>query len=432
MQIPHKALPHIRLAVLAAFFTVCALVFGYLWVHSGGRLPVVSDDGYVVSLDMPHVSNLVPDSDVMIAGVKVGKIADVGVRGNDAHVTMRLSSNAPLHAGATVTVRDKTLVQETFLEVKDGTGPAMRSGASLPSSAAQPVTDLNAILASLSPATLTALHGVLNDLGATTAGTRDSISAALSGLGDLAGTGKDVLDALAAQSHDLRELSANAASLTDALNARDGEIATIVSSTNALTGATAGQAADLKAAMHDLPDLLTTATDAGSSLTALAHNLAPVAADLKAAAPDLSAAIALLPSTSSNLRGLLPSLDSVLKSAPATLHLVPQVAENLDHLIPSLRVDLSDVNPMLGYLEPYGHDVAAFFTNFAQSLAVSNADGHILQLMLIVDEQSFKGLPINTNVGILDKHNPYPAAGSNTHPGPWNGSYPRVTREVAK
>jgi phospholipid/cholesterol/gamma-HCH transport system substrate-binding protein len=432
MRIPHRALPGIRVSVLAAFIGVCVLVFGYLWINSGGRIPFVSSDGYVVSLDMPHVSDLVYDSDVMIAGVKVGKVASLGVHGNDAHVTMRLTNNAPLHRGATVQIRAKTLVQETYLEITDGYGAAIANGGTLPSSAVKPYTDLNAVLKTLDPPTRKTLGGVINKLGATTVGTRQSISQALFGLGELGTRGKTALDAVAAQSSDLKRLTGRAAALLAALNTRQGEIAAAVRNANTLTEATSGEGTDISAAMRRLPTLLINARNAGASLETLSADLGPVAANLQAAAPDLNAAIARLPRTSSDLRGLVPSLNSVLDEAPATLDRIPQTATDLMHLIPGLQVDLSDINPMLGYLEPYGHDIAAWFTGFGAVLSTGDAASHMAQAMLVFNEQTITGLPINTNVSILNKSNPYPAPGSNTHPGPWSGSYPRVTADKPK
>jgi phospholipid/cholesterol/gamma-HCH transport system substrate-binding protein len=433
MRIPHRALPSIRIGVLVAFTSVCALVFGYLWINSGGRIIGVSPDGYIVSLDMPNVSNLVYDSDVMIAGVKVGKVASLGVAGDNAHVTLRLTSNAPLHHGVQVQVRAKTLVQETYLEITDGNGTAIPAGSTLPNGSAKPYTDLNAVLASLDPATRHALGSVVNDLGATTTGTRDAISQTLTGLGTLGTQGKTALDALSAQSTDLMQLTNRAAALLTALNTRQGEIAGAVRSANELTKATSGESADIAAAMSRLPGVLTNARAAGVSLETLSSSLAPVASNLENAAPDLNAAITQLPQTSTDLRGLVPSLNAVLDEAPATLQRIPQTAAELTNLVPALRVDLADVNPMLAYLEPYGHDLAAWFTGFAGVLSTSDAASQLVQAMLIFNQQSYKGIPINTNkIGLLDQNNPYPAPGSNTHPGPWSGTYPRIPAGTGK
>lgn len=431
MRIPHRVIPKLRLVSLLAFTTLCLLIFGYLWVNSGGRLAGVSKSGYLVSVDIPRVNNLVYDSDVRMAGIQIGKVSKLEVDGNQARVTMRLDKNAPLHTGAIVQVRAKTLVEETFLDVTDGSGPALADHATLPAGSGKEGTTVNDLLVSLDKPTLTALSGVVNSLGAESADSRKSISQALSGLGEVGREGKDVLAALSAQSGDLQQLTTNAAALLSALNTRQGEIAQVVSQANQLTKATANQSDDLAATMRTLPALMDTARAAGTSLASLGTNLAPVAADLKAAAPDVSAALLQLPRTTADLRALLPSLNSVLDSAPATLDLIPATSRLVRNLIPELKVDLADVNPMLSYVQPYGRDLAAFFVNFVPVVATGDANGRMMRAFLIANEQTLRNFPISTNVGPLDKFNPFPQ-GKLDKPGPWSGKYPRIEAEPIK
>lgn len=433
MRIPHRALPNVRLGFLAAFVGVCALIFGYLWLGSGGRIPAVSKSGYKLSANLPHASNLVYDSDVMIAGIKIGKVSGIEVQGNVAHVTMRLTDNAPIHQGATLRVRSKTLVQETYLELTDGKGAALPDGSSLPDKAVQPFTDLNDILTSVDAPTRASLAQVVRSLGAATTDSRQSISDALTGLGMVGTKGKDALDALAAQSADLRKLTVNASALVAALNTRQGEIASLVTNADVLTKATSGQANDLATAVQRLPQLIDSARSAGTSLATLGTSLAPVAKNLNAAAPDLTAAIKELPATSTDLRGLLPSLNSVLKSAPKTLDLIPTTAKIVEHLIPTLKTDLSDLNPMLGYLEPYGPELAGFFAVWNDALSQGDHLGKLLKVMVTASEQSVKAFPVTTNIGPLNRLNPYPAPGSLNDPKTaFRGAYPHVEREVIK
>jgi phospholipid/cholesterol/gamma-HCH transport system substrate-binding protein len=416
---------------LLGFTAVCAVIFGYLWLNSGGNLPGVNKGSYRVSVDIPRVSNLVYDSDVMIAGVKVGKVSALEPSANHARVTIQMFSNAPLHRGAMVQVRAKTLVEETYLEISDGHGAQIPNHATLPEGAGRAGTSVNDVLVSLDRPTRTALGSVVNSLGAETADSRKSIAQALGGLGELGREGKDVLAALSAQSPDLERLAANSAALLAALNTRRGEIAQMVRDADTLTKATSGQAEQLSAAMRTLPSLMDTAGRAGGSLTSLSKNLAPVAADLNAAAPDLTSALRTLPETTADLRSLLPPLNSVLDAAPATLDLVPTTSSAVRELIPDLQADLADVNPMLSYVEPYGRDIAAFFSNFVPSIATGDANGRALRVFVILNEQSVRNLPISTNYGPLNKLNPYPQGGLDK-PGPWRGEYPRIQEDPAK
>lgn len=425
MRISAAAMPMIRLAVLVAFVVACGLIFGYLWLGAGGRLPLISDDGYRVSVDVPTVDNLVMGSDVTAAGVDIGTVVDIDVRDRRPRVLMQLDEDqAPLHEGATVTVRYKTLLQETFLEVADGDGADLANGTTLPAGSAKPSVDLDDVLSSVDKPTKQSLAAALRSLGTATDGTHRDIAATLRGLGDLGRGGETALDALSRQSADLRRLTGNTATMLAALDTQQGRIAQLVSDADRLTQVTADGGEDIRAIMRKLPGLMDSARDAGDGLTRLSGSLGPVAAGLDAAAPDLTAALRELPPVARDVRGLLPALDGVLDQAPATLRRVPAVSTDLRRLIPNAQVVLGDVNPMLSYLQPYGRDIAGWFANTAAVFDDLDGDTYA-RFTVPQNEQSIAGIPGGTN-NLNPRRNPYPAPGVAEQPAPFSGEYPRV------
>lgn len=430
MRISSRALPHLRLGFLIVFFGVCAVLFGYLWLNSGGRLPIISKEGYRVSIDMPRVSNLVYDSDVMIAGVPVGKVVSLSQDGPNAHAVMQLNSNFPIHQGATVEVRNKTLIEESYLDITDGHGAELPSGTQLPTSAGKGAVEVDDVLRSLDKPTRDALGSTIREAGTATQGSGQNLSHALQGLGEVGRQGSVTTAALAKQSADLTTLSGKTATLLTALDERQGQIAQLVDDSRQVFDATAKNQQNLAATVQTLPGLLDSVHGASGSLTKLSGSLAPVAAGLNAAAPDLSHALEQLPDTSSQLRATMPALDQALGKAPDTLTRVPTVTDDLSSFFGHTNVDLTDVNPMLGYLQPYGHDVAAFFSNFSQALNRGDANGKTLRIFMVYNEQTVKGIPVDTNrLPLLDKSNAYPAPGQSANPGPFTGTYPRVQPE---
>ncbi|MPY78511.1 MAG: MCE family protein [Actinophytocola sp.] len=430
MRIPHALIPAIRITVVLLFVALCAGIFSFLWVNAGGKLPLVSRAGYQVDVRLPDVDNLVFQSDIRMAGVPVGKVEEVdAVSGNTARVTLELNEDvAPLHRGATVTVRNKTMIEETYLEVADGNGPELASGTLLPDDAGKPSVQLDDVLTSLDKPTRNALRRTIRSASLATKSSREDISRSLQGLGHLGREGGDALTALAAQSKDLRHVAANTTALLRALDTRQGRITDLVRDSNALTKTMAANRHDLERLMRELPPLLGTTTTASGDLRRLAGELSPVASDLKRAAPDLSLALRELPATTKDLRGLLPSLNRTLDRAPGTLDRVPAFADASRPLMSTLEVNLADVNPMLAYLRPYGHDVAAFFTNFSQYLGGSDANGHIARVMPVLNEKSLNS-SYDTQRGPLRKYNPYPAPGGATEPRNFHGKYPHVEEE---
>jgi phospholipid/cholesterol/gamma-HCH transport system substrate-binding protein len=430
MYIRHDALPALRLGILVIFTASCAGIFAYLWVNSGGKLPPITKPGYQVSFEVPRVANLVAYSDVMIAGVPVGKVESVDAQTDGATVTVKLDQGHPLHEGASVRIRNKTLVEETFVEIADGEGAALANGSTLPSGSARPGVNLDEVIASLDPKTRAALGSTLRSLGNGTSGSRPDVSAALSGLGLVGRQGAPVADALAEQSEDLRELSGNSAALLAALDTRRGQIADLVESANQVAQATSGGAGEIEVAVRTLPTLLDTAREASGGLNRLSVSLRPVAANLAEAAPPLSAALEELPATSADLRALLPSLDGALTKAPATLARVPRLADDVRAIVPHASVALSDVNPMLAYLRPYGPEIASYFTNWNDSLNAGDGVSRFWRVYPIMNEKSLGGTPVNThNFAPFNKFSPYPLPGTLQEPRPNERPYPRVKRD---
>jgi phospholipid/cholesterol/gamma-HCH transport system substrate-binding protein len=417
-----------RLVVLLVFFAACATVMGVLFTGTGERIPVLDSGEYTSVVVLKDADNLVKAGRVQIAGVRVGQVRKVTLEPDGAHVEFTVDDNvAPLHRGLTVRLGERSLVGEGYLDVSDGHGAELASGSTIPASSIQPSVQLRDVLHSFDPASRRDLQGLLWSLGASTQGSSDDVAHLLGGLGGLGSDGDVALSAIAAQSKDLTVLARETATLMQALDTGDGQIASLVSNANRLTVSTSGQAEAIRQVLRQTPALLGTTRDAADSLVSLSGSLAPVAADLRKAAPQLSTALVQLPATTRDLRGLLSPLSGALTRAPATLRRVPGADEALRGLFPTVQVMLSDLNPMLAYIEPYGPDLAAYFANFNAVLNYTDENGaSYLRLVPMVNTYS-KQTPVRG--GFLGNYtNPYPAPGTGGKPGPFKGPYPHVER----
>ncbi|KQY55690.1 hypothetical protein ASD11_14340 [Aeromicrobium sp. Root495] len=432
MKIPHAIQPKLRGGILATFIGACVLVFGYLWINMGGTIPVVTNDGYRVSVPMEDVDNMVYDSDVRMAGVRIGKVRGMEVEDGAAQVLLQIDADTvtPLHDGVKIRLRSKSLVEETYVEIEDGSGADLANGTRLDAKAVQPPVQLHDVLTSLDKPTRASLGSAIRSLGESTDGRKASVDQVAGGLGDLGVEGHDVMDALADQSKELKSMVRQTTSLVDALDTRQGQIVTLVKDADRLTKATAASREDLQATMRELPGVLDSAKEATGSLGELSESLTPVAADLRTAAPKLNDSLVELPAVTADLRGLLPALDGTLDRLPKTLKKVPAVAKDGQEIIPTTRTALADLNPMLTYLSPYAPDLTAFFTNWGAMMQHQDANGHYLRIMPVLSEAAVKSLPISTHVGFLNRSNAYPLPGGALNPGsPFSGAYPRVMRD---
>lgn len=372
MRYSARQLSALRRTVVAVFVVGMFGILTVLYVKFGGAIPGVTGTGYKVAAGFTDIQNLVPDSDVEMAGVPIGKVQTITRSGDHLEVTMVLQHNAPLHQGATVQIRPKTLLNETYVQVADGSGAALPSHSSLPPSAVRTETSLNDVLNTFDAPTRAATGQLVTELQQATASQGDNLNQILGALGDVGRSGHTVFDILASQTGDLQQLVKQTATLVGVLDEGQGQIGQLVTSAQQVNQTTAGAQAAVAATVSRLPGLMQSIQGASGSVTLLSTTLQPIANNLQASAPNLNYDLVHLPPLTRQLDAILPSLQGTLQEAPATLAPVRTTAAQVDTLLPPLAYTLSDIDPMVAYLAPYQRDIGAFFSNFGA--AVSHQD----------------------------------------------------------
>ena len=418
-----------RLATVFAVLLSGLGVYVYLLTGTASRIPVVQPKGYTVTANLADADNLVPASQVKIAGVTVGKVRDVRQASRGVQVTIGLSNDdvVPLHKGVTVRLGERSLVGEAYLDITDGDGAPLPTGAQLPDGSVRQSTRVDDVIRSLDKEARDDLGAVVRSLGEGTNGTQGDIAATLEGLGHLGEEGNTALDAIAAQSEDLRALARETTVMLRALDTSEGDIVSMVHNADRLTNATSGQRAAIAATMRQLPRVMDSANNAATTLNDVSAALAPVAGNLKAAASPLTGALRELPATTRDLRTMLPSLSAVLDSAPATLERIPTFSDDVSSLVPPAHAMLRDINPMLSYIRPYGPELAAYFANFNSVLQYTDESGmHYIRLQPVVNEKAPQA-PLQSDA-LGTYNNPIPPPGTGATPGPFQGEYPRIEK----
>jgi len=125
----------------------------------------------------------------------------------------------------------------------------------------------------------------------------------------------------------------------------------------------------------------------------------------------MSSALRKLPDTGHDLRASLSPLDQTLRLAPDTLDRVPDLAGNLRDLFPTLRDDLADVNPGAGLPHPLQPRPGRVLHQLLARWGPDDGNGKIFRILFLFNEQS-PNLPINTNIGPLEKRNSIPLPGT--------------------
>ena len=151
-----------------------------------------------VRIVFPTADGLVDGSDVLLAGAKVGYVRDVQPQQSaSALVTIEVSNQYwPLHQGLSADIRPKSLLGEKYVDLHDGpqTGGAFLTSQVIHAPSQAAPVELDQFINSLDAPTRTAIHVLLDDLGAGVAARGQDLNAAIAAgrqdLANLAVTGK--------------------------------------------------------------------------------------------------------------------------------------------------------------------------------------------------------------------------------------------------
>jgi phospholipid/cholesterol/gamma-HCH transport system substrate-binding protein len=400
VRIPQSAIPYIRTAVVLVFVVISIALYGIFYVAAGGRLPLINPEPYQVTFQSPINKNLVEQSEVTLNGVSVGRIQTIEVVGGLAQVTAGFNSRpdtAPLHEGVKAAIKTKTLINETYIDITDGTGPAIPTNTTLPPGNVQPPVDTNEVVRALPAQARTDLGQALQSLAGATKDNQAGISQTIGSLGEPTNYLPAAFKALNDQEPALRQLSANTARVVAALDTRQGQIGELVQNAELVTRTTAGSREDLSNVIRKLSPTLLTAQNASADLSRLGFALQPVAANIERASKPLNEALRELPPTARDLRELLPYLNSTLDKLPPTLKRVPRFASDVRDLAPALQGALKEANPIAAYLKPCANNAVTSFQNLGMGLNRINEGGPMAAVAFILGLDTLPQIPLPTN-----------------------------------
>src|SRR5713101_5233639 len=102
-----------NLPVYIAYVLLCCSALGFIVLQLGIRLP--GSQVYQLSADVPDAAGLLANNDVLINGVKVGKIDSIQPVNGKAHIVVGFNDNhGPIYRDAVAQVRIKNLLGETY------------------------------------------------------------------------------------------------------------------------------------------------------------------------------------------------------------------------------------------------------------------------------------------------------------------------------
>ncbi|HEX5893640.1 MAG TPA: MlaD family protein [Solirubrobacterales bacterium] len=367
-----------QVAVAIAFAFSCFALLLFLWSTFGGPVPL-KPEGYRVNVPVEESAQLAVESDVRIANVSVGKVksielADEGPNRDRAVAEIEIdSAYAPIPANTRATLREKTLLGETYVELTpgDSEGPEVPEDGSLPAAQVAPSVQLDEIFRTFDERTRLAFQTWMQQAAIATAGRGADLSAAIANLEPFAADANRVLRVLDSQENAVKALVNNTGVVFEALSERRGQFRGLIENAGAVFATTARRNQDLREAFRALPTFLDESRQTLTRLDLFAANTNPLITQLHPSARELSKVLRQLAKATPDYRGFFAGLR---KAERASLTGLPALRRLLDDDLPPL---LSQIQPFTQQLGPlvetvgrYRRDVAGAIANLA---AASNA-----------------------------------------------------------
>ena len=350
------------------FAFACVLLSVAIWISFAGSIPFAGAP-YKVRVALPAATNIYQGSDVVVSGVKVGRVDAVALGRHSAVATIQLDGRyAPLHTGTTAVARTKTLLGEGYIELSLGSRaqPAIRDGGELPVSQVRPSQQLEDVLATFNPATRSnlrtlfqgfsdAVHGRaqdLNDVLATAAPTSENL-ASLAGIASGQGAA-------------LQQLISSSADVLSAIGQREGVLQAAITAGDRVFAATAAANGGLAATIRDLPAFLASLRRASSSLGAASGDLKNASVALEPAAADLVPGLSAIRSAAPQFTGVFARLPSVIRASRTGLPALQRIVGAADPFLRAAYPAARQLIPFLTLLSDVRDSAVAFFANVAQ------------------------------------------------------------------
>lgn len=358
-------LPRLLVMIVFALASFGALLF--LWVSFGGGVPL-KPKGYRFGVDIPQAAQLTRQADVRISGVSVGKVVTLDTRTDGTtRVGIELRPKyAPIPRAAKATLRSKTLLGETFVELapnRAAGGGALPDGGVLARGAVTPTVELDDVLKSFDPRTREAFRTWQRTQGDALDGHGVDINAALGELPRFVEEIDRLAATLDAQGSAVKQSVSGTADVFAAISARRGDLRRLMESGDRAFSAIGDRNRQLAEIFRRLPRLEREVAATLPAVTALGDRATPIVERLQPVATELTPTFDALDRLSPDLRALMLRLGPVVTASKAGLPAFDRVLDDLPPLLDAFGPWTRTTNPLFRQIGAGRRELTAFLGN---------------------------------------------------------------------
>ena len=264
-----------RIAAIVAL-GVAAVVVALLLFGGGSS--------YEITAEFENASQLVPGSQVVVAGVPSGSVSNIALGDHgQALVTFTVDSPyAPLRQGTHATIRSYSLSGianrqvQLDLPARSVAGPELKSGSTLPESQTTSEVDLDQLFNTLNARTISNFKHVIEGFQLSYEGVSHQANTGYKYLNPFLSTSRQVFGELTRDTPALQRLIVDTSHLSGALAQKSSDISLLVHNANLMMGALASQSNALQQALIKLPDFMRQSNTTFVNLRATLDDLTPL------------------------------------------------------------------------------------------------------------------------------------------------------------
>jgi phospholipid/cholesterol/gamma-HCH transport system substrate-binding protein len=371
-----------QIAIAVAFAFSCFGLLLFLWATFGGPVPL-KPEGYRVKVPFSEATQLAQESDVRIRNVSVGKVKSIDLANSGPNRDLAVATievdtpYAPIPADTRATLREKTLLGETYVELTPGTrdGPKLAEGATLPKAQVEPSVQLDEIFRTFDAKTRAAFQTWMQQLAIASAGRGADLNAAIANLPAFAEDANKVLRVLDTQQGAVQQLVRNTGEVFGALSERQGQLQSLIRNSGIVFHTTAVRNQDLEATFRALPTFETESQLTLNRLESFSRNANPLITQLHPAARALSKDLKPLSAVAPDFRGFFVGLRKTEKRAVTGLPALQQLLNaDLPPLLTELHPFTQQLTPIIAGIGRYQSDLTGLIANFASATQAQNND----------------------------------------------------------
>jgi phospholipid/cholesterol/gamma-HCH transport system substrate-binding protein len=271
---------------------IAAVVGGYILTQQRLRFPLIEDKPMRVNVELDNAQAVTPGQGqtAQVAGVQIGDIADVKLRGGRALVGLDIKPQFAdlIHRDARAVLRPRTGLKDMYVQIFPGKdGPPVKEGFTIPVQSSLTDVDLDEILSQLDTRTRDYVTLLANGAGEGLRNRGNDLARVLKRYGPTVRDLSRVNHSVAKERVALRRLVTSLAQVNGTLARKPQDLTQLVDTSATTLRAFASEDHNLRAAVGELAPTLQQATKTLNAVGPFANELGPTTRALLPAVKEL-------------------------------------------------------------------------------------------------------------------------------------------------